>query len=153
MRLDIGNRLGKIDPATLKDAPGRLLDDAQKRAHSVRHDLYTRRQTSRVKLWTLSADALEKAHEALENAPSQLAPVADRLGKAVEEGLDLVTSPTVANYDTLNVNQVAAAVEGLDLVELERVVRYEQANKDRVTVYRAVDREKALVLKDPTAVV
>ena len=151
MRLDLGSRFGKLDPNQLRNVPNRVLDDAQKRAQAVRHDLYTRRETGRVRLWSLGTDALERAHDALENAPEALAPVTGRLNKAVEDGLDLVTRPPIADYDELNVKQVSAALEGLALVSLERVVRYERAHKDRVTVYRAVDRAKERLLADPAA--
>ncbi len=150
MRLDFGSRFGKLDPNQLRNVPARVLDDAQRRAHAVRHDLHNRRQTSRVRLWSLSTDALEKAHDALNQAPDALSPVTGRLGRAVGEQLETITRPPIDGYDDLNVKQISRAVEGLDLVSLERVARYEQAHKDRVTVYRAVDREKASRMAEPT---
>ena len=150
MRLDFGSRFGKLDPNQLRDVPSRVFDDAQRRAQSVRHDLYTRRQNSRVRLWNLSTDALEKAQDALSHAPEALSPVTGRLGRAVGEQLETITRPPIAGYADLNVKQVSQALDGLDLVSLERVVRYEQAHKDRVTVYRAVERERERLLAEPT---
>jgi hypothetical protein len=151
MNLDLKASIDRLKSTDLRQAPQRLLGDARERAQAVRHDLHTRRESSRVALWTLSAEALEKAEDALEKAPAPLAPVTGRLRKAVHEGLNQVTKLPVEGYDDLNVKAVADLLPGLDRVNLERVARYEAAHKDRVTVLRAVDKERERRLAAPQA--
>lgn len=149
MALNLSDRLTNLDADFLRETPNRLLQQTRTRVQSVRHDLYTRRETGRVRLWSLSADALEKAQEALAQAPDQLSPVTERIDKALTDGIEQVTRLPIADYDGLNVRKISDAVRALDLVELERVARYERANKDRVTVARAIDREREKRLAAP----
>ena len=150
MASNLSERLNKLDTDFLRETPNRLLQQTRSRAQAVRHDLYTRRQEGRVRLWSLSADALERAQEALSQAPEQLAPVTERLDKALADGIEQVTRPSIEGYDDLNVRKISDAVRELNLIELERVARYERANKDRVTVARAIEREREKRLAAPS---
>ena len=80
---------------------------------------------------------------------TELTDKAAAVGAAMADGIEQVTRLPIADYDGLNVRKISDAVRALDLVELERVARYERANKDRVTVARAIDREREKRLAAP----
>ena len=135
--------LPKLSAST--EALRALPQSALRQVGALRHGLHVRREEGLETLFTRSADLVEKAHDVAENtaALSAVAPV-------LERSLDALTTPRVDDYDALNVKKVAEAVDSLDLLNLARVRRYETRNKDRVTVYRALDRAREARLAPPT---
>jgi hypothetical protein len=105
----------------------------------ARDEVAVARAHGSVKLWTLGADGLERAHNLLDNAPE---PLAAPLRRVVDGGLQQVTGLPVDDYDALNVRRVDAAIRGLGHIDLARVERYERAGKARKTVLRAIERER-----------
>ncbi len=123
-------------------------DRLRERIHRARHDAFVARTEGAVRLFTLSADGLTRAHVLLDKVPG---PVAQPLKRVVDTGLDQVTRLPIADYDALNVKAVGEAVRGLSPLDLERVARYERANKARKTVFRDIERERELRLSQPRA--
>lgn len=54
---------------------------------------------------------------------------------------DISAGRPIANYDELNVNEVAQKLEDLPLEDLKKVRAYEKSHKDRDTVVEQIDRK------------
>lgn len=100
------------------------------------------RDASLTTIYGLGATTLSRAAELSDKVPVVRSGATGLRQKAenLQQAGDAVQRPPIADYDELNVKQVAEALEGLSVYDLEKVKRYEKANKDRVTVMREVDR-------------
>lgn len=58
----------------------------------------------------------------------------------IEARKQALQSPSIEDYDGLNVKQVNSELESLDYYQLQKLRTYEQAHKNRVTILREVDR-------------
>ena len=127
-----------IDQLIERIQPERL----KARLAATRHEAHTVRLRGQLRLWSLQADGLDRAQAALAAAPARLDPLARPLKSAVEDRYAHLVEPPIADYDSLGVKKVDGALRELDLIGLERVARYEASHKDRITVLRAVERER-----------
>ena len=117
-------------------------DQFKARLDRARHGVHVARVDGAVRLFTLGADGLTRAHDLLEAVPAPLGTVARPLQGLLDDGLGQVNTAPIEGYDDMNVKQVDDAVRGLGPVALARVARHERANKNRKTVFRAVTREQ-----------
>ena len=118
----------------LKAAPGKLpLPDA-----------VTDRIPDRVDLWRVETRALQRTEDLLDLGGRL--PVVGRVttpvGRLVADRLTSVTSPPIADYDTLNARNASLAVRGLDPVDLAKVELRETSTKNRKTVLKAIAKER-----------
>ncbi len=145
--LDIRTSLSKLSPDALRDRG----EHVRARIDRARHDVHVARANSRVRLFEVSAQTLERANAALDDAPTPIATLTSPVKKAVATGLEATTRLPVSDYDSLNVKKVREAVRGLDLIDLARISRYERAHKNRKTVFAAIETEQERQLRAPVA--
>ena len=107
----------------------------------MRTEAHAARSRGQVALWTLQAETLERAHDALAQLPKPLEPVVQPIQKAVDERYDRVTRPPVDGYDEMNARTAAGIVRDLDAVGLALIERHERAHKNRRTVLDAIAQE------------
>lgn len=143
----------KATPERLRGAPKQLRARRNKAVADARHRAHLARGEGAQRLWTLQTTALDRADELLTRGKelpvvNRAVPTAERL---VHQRLDAVTRVPVADYDSMNVKQAAAAIRELGWVDLLNVRRHELANKDRKTVYRAVDAALDQLRSEPVA--
>ena len=68
----------------------------------------------------------------------------DQVSQDIRKGNLTVDDLPIADYDGLGVKKVAEQLSALDLEQREMIRAYEQAHKNRVSVYRAIDRLEKL---------
>ena len=126
-----------------KQRLNQLQESLQEKGEEVRQESARLRDVSLTRLYEAGANTLSKAAQWLDKLPGAQdgAEQLREAAQASEQAGAAVQRPPIADYDELNVRQVEDALEGLSAYELEKVRRYEEANKDRVTVYRAIDRQ------------
>jgi hypothetical protein len=128
-------------PDRARQAPDLLRARGETAIEEIRSSATTKRNQATAALYAFEQSALELADEAVERAAGL--PLFDRVAKNVEDLLmtarESVMAPAMADYDTLNVKQVNAALSGLSYMELLKVASYESANKNRKTVLGAVN--------------
>ena len=100
------------------------------------------RDASLTTIYEFGATTFTRAAELGDKAPmvKEGAVRLRQTAEALEEAREAVSRPAIADYDNLNVKEVAQALDGLSNYELEKVRRYEAANKDRVTVLRDIEQ-------------
>lgn len=145
----LGTLTDRLSPDHLKArlSPEQLRAQLQR----ARHGVHIARVDGAVRLFTLGAEGLSRAHDLLEAVPSPLGTVARPLRGLVDGRLEAVNRAPVDGYDDMNVKQVDEAVRGLGPVDLERVSRHERARKNRKTVFRAISREQDRLRTRPAA--
>ena len=126
-------------------------DQIRAQLDRARHNMHVARVDGAVRLFTLGADSLTRAHDLLEAVPAPLETVTRPLQGLLDDRLDQVNRAPVEGYEDMNVRQVDEAVRGLGAVALERVGRHERANKNRKTVFRALTRELDRLRAEPVA--
>lgn len=145
----LGNLTDRLNPDQLK---ARLsAEQLRVQLDRARHGMHVARVDGAVRLFTLGADGLTRAHDLLDAVPAPLGTMTRPLQGLLDERLDHVNRAPIDGYDDMNVKQVDDAVRGLGAVALERVGRHERANKNRKTVLRALTRELDRLRAEPAA--
>ncbi len=105
----------------------------------------TRRTITRAEAQAL--DLVDGWLERLQQATGEKAPWIDKgrsfihqVAQDVRRGTLTMDDLPIRDYDDLGVKAIALALKDLDPEQRELIRSYEQAHKDRVTVYRAIDR-------------
>ncbi len=127
----------------LGSAPGKLAERGTEARRWVRARLHEARESSERSLFDLHVSTLESASDLLERTEGM--PVLERVGASARDLLGTIERatvlPTLADYDSLNVRQVMAALRDEDRLGVLRILRYESEHKNRKTILDAIDRE------------
>lgn len=138
----IRRTIARLDIPLDRVRPRKLVREARARLARTRLELERVQDRGQLRLWRLGTDTLDRARQALDQAPEPLRPLAEPIRRVVDEGIERLTEVGVEDYDALNARRAAAAVREMNLVQLERVERYERAHKNRKTVLDAVARRR-----------
>ncbi len=130
----------------LKDLQNRSRDLIERGGENIKQTAETSRRT----LTRAEVQALDTVGEWLDHlhqATGERAEWLDRgrtfisqVAKDIQLGNLTVDDLPIEGYDQLNVKQVAARLADLDAAQCEMIRSYESANKNRVTVFRTLDR-------------
>ncbi len=127
----------------LKDLQDRYVENLRKQTNQ------SRRRISQVELQALGT--VERMLERINKATGERAEFLDKgrsfidqVAQDIRKGNLTVEDLPIADYDDLGVKKIAEHLSTLDSEQRETIRVYEQAHKNRVSVYRAIDRLEKL---------
>ena len=130
----------------LKDLQSRSRELLERGGENIKNTAETSRRTlSRAEVQAL--DTVGEWLDHLHQATGERAEWLDRgrtfisqVARDIQLGNLTVDDLPIEGYDQLNVKQIAARLADLDAAQREMVRSYESAHKNRVTVFRTLDR-------------